>query len=81
MLALRIKEDIIRLPTSKFALGSILVFAIKVNQDGCFATSEVKLVKKGFTQMYCIAYGGFFSSCKMTSVHLRIFLVIIHNYP
>lgn len=61
MLALeRIKDDIIRLPTSKFALRSILVFAIKVNQDGCFATSEVKLVKKGFTQMYCIAYGEIF---------------------
>lgn len=28
------KEDIIRLPTLKSALGSILVFAIKVNQDG-----------------------------------------------
>ena len=71
--------DLVSLPTSKKAIGSRWMFAVKCNPDGSAARLKTCLVVKGYAQTYGVDYSDTFSLvAKLTSV--RLFISLVASY-
>ena len=74
--------ELVPLPFRKFVVGCRWVFAIKVGPDGTIDRLKVRLVAKGYTQIFWLDYGDTFSLvAKMASIRLFIFMVAFQQWP
>ena len=73
--------DLVPLPTVKKVIGCHWVFAVKFNSDGSIARLKVRLVAKGFAQIYAVDYSDTFSPvAKLTFVRLFISLAASYDW-
>ena len=74
--------ELVPLPSEKSIVGCRWIFAIKVGLYGTIDRLKVRLVAKGYTQIFGLDYGDTFSLVvKMTFVHLFLAMTALQQWP
>ena len=74
--------SLVPLPTGKSAVGCRWVYTVKTLPDGTVDRLKVRLVAKGYTQIYGLDFSETFSPvAKMTSVRLILALATMFHWP
>ncbi|KOM38441.1 hypothetical protein LR48_Vigan03g182300 [Vigna angularis] len=74
--------ELVPLPLGKKTVGCRWVFAIKVGPNGDIDRLKVRLVAKGYTQVYGLDYCDTFSPmAKMTTIRLFFAMATIRHWP
>ena len=74
--------DLVVLPSGKSLVGYHWVYTVKVGPDGHVDRLKVRLVAKGYTQVYGSDYGDTFSHvAKIASVCLLLFMAAMCSWP
>ena len=74
--------DLVSLLPGKSTVGCRWVYTVKVGPDGQVDFLKVRLVAKGYTQIYGCDYGDtFFLVAKIASIHLFLSMVAMCHWP
>ena len=75
-------QDLVSLPPGKSTVGCRWVYTVKVGLDGQVDRLKVRLVAKGYTEIYCCDYGDTFSPvAKIASVRLFFSMAAMCHWP
>ncbi|RVX17381.1 Retrovirus-related Pol polyprotein from transposon RE2 [Vitis vinifera] len=74
--------DLVVLPSGKFTIGCRWVYTVKVGPDGQVDRLKVRLVAKGYTQVYGSDYGDTLSPvAKIAFVRLLLSMAVMRSWP